>query len=65
MDGRQGVDLTHLIRPGLTVPIHFDDYRVFKSPLNDYLTRAREQGLTGIRPIERGDRVDLPLHIGA
>jgi L-ascorbate metabolism protein UlaG (beta-lactamase superfamily) len=61
MDDRQGVELTRLIRPGLTVPVHFDDYRVFKSPLNDYLSRARELGLSGIQPIERGNTIELPM----
>jgi L-ascorbate metabolism protein UlaG (beta-lactamase superfamily) len=63
MDGRQGVETTRLIRPRLTLPIHYDDYRVFTLPLSDYLTRARDQGLTGIQPISRGDTVDLPLRI--
>jgi L-ascorbate metabolism protein UlaG (beta-lactamase superfamily) len=61
MDGRQGVELTHLVRPGLTVPIHYDDYRIFTSPLSDFLARARDQGLAGIQPITRGDTVSLPL----
>jgi L-ascorbate metabolism protein UlaG (beta-lactamase superfamily) len=61
MDGRQGVELTGLIRPGLTVPIHFDDYRVMKSPLSDFLDRAGEQGLSGIQPIGRGDTMPLPM----
>jgi L-ascorbate metabolism protein UlaG (beta-lactamase superfamily) len=64
MDDRQGVELTHLVHPRITVPVHFDDYRVMKSPLSDFLTRAREQGLTGIQPIARGDTLDLPLRIG-
>jgi L-ascorbate metabolism protein UlaG (beta-lactamase superfamily) len=61
MDDRQGVELTHLVRPRLTVPVHFDDYRVMKSPLTDFLVRAREQGLAGIQPIARGDTLDLSL----
>jgi L-ascorbate metabolism protein UlaG (beta-lactamase superfamily) len=65
MDDRQGVELTQLIRPGLTVPVHYDDYAVFKSPLRDYLSRAREQGLSGIRPIERGNTIELPLRAAA
>ncbi|WP_305784430.1 MBL fold metallo-hydrolase [Symbioplanes lichenis] len=64
MDDRQGVAMTELIRPGLTVPIHFDDYKVMKSPLADYLTRAREQGLTGIEPVSRGATLPLPLRPG-
>jgi L-ascorbate metabolism protein UlaG (beta-lactamase superfamily) len=63
MDDRQGADLTDLIRPRVTVPVHFDDYRVMKSPLSDFLARARERGLPGVRPVTRGDTVDLPTRI--
>jgi L-ascorbate metabolism protein UlaG (beta-lactamase superfamily) len=63
MDGRQGVELTELIRPRLTVPVHHDDYRVFTSPLSDFLARARQRRLTGVRPIVRGDTVGLPLRV--
>jgi L-ascorbate metabolism protein UlaG (beta-lactamase superfamily) len=60
MDDRHGVELGHLVRPALTIPIHFDDYRVMKSPLTDFLDRAREQGLSGVQPISRGATLDLP-----
>jgi L-ascorbate metabolism protein UlaG (beta-lactamase superfamily) len=63
MDDRQGTELTHLIHPGRTIPIHYDDYRVFKSPLDRYLSRARGEGLTGIQPVGRGETVDLPLRL--
>lgn len=59
MDGRQGADLTGLIRPRLTLPIHYDDYRVMKSPLADYLTACRDRSLTGVRVLERGRAVSL------
>jgi L-ascorbate metabolism protein UlaG (beta-lactamase superfamily) len=65
MDDRHGVDLAELIRPRLTLPVHYDDYSVFTSPLSDFLDRAREHGLTGVRPIARGDTFDLPLRAGA
>jgi L-ascorbate metabolism protein UlaG (beta-lactamase superfamily) len=65
MDGRQGTDLAELIRPRLTVPVHFDDYKVFTSPLNDFLTRARDRGVAGVQPIARGDTLDLPLRAAA
>ncbi|MBL7257466.1 MBL fold metallo-hydrolase [Paractinoplanes lichenicola] len=61
MDGHQGTELTHLIRPTLTIPIHYDDYKVMKSPLTDFTTRAEHQGLTGITPIPRGGTIDIPL----
>ncbi|MGC4808365.1 MBL fold metallo-hydrolase [Micromonospora sp. DT233] len=60
MDARQGADLTELIRPRLTVPIHYDDYPVFRSPLADFLAEARRRGLGDrIRPVHRGETVPL------
>jgi L-ascorbate metabolism protein UlaG (beta-lactamase superfamily) len=64
MDDRQGVELTRLVHPAVTVPVHFDDYRVMKSPLSHFLNRARELGLAGIHPINRGETLNLPLRIG-
>jgi L-ascorbate metabolism protein UlaG (beta-lactamase superfamily) len=61
MDGRQGADLTELIRPRLTLPVHYDDYRVFASPLSDFLIEARDRGLEGVTPFVRGDTVELPV----
>jgi len=59
MDGRQGAEVTQLIRPRLTLPIHHDDYTVFSSPLSEFLAEAEKRGLTGIRPISRGETVEL------
>ncbi|MBO3740954.1 MBL fold metallo-hydrolase [Actinoplanes flavus] len=65
MDGRQGADLTGLIRPRLTLPIHVDDYRVMKSPLSDYLTECRNRSIPGVRPLTRGETVTLaPITTG-
>ncbi|GIJ24099.1 MBL fold metallo-hydrolase [Micromonospora lutea] len=62
MNDRQGVELMRLIRPGVTVPIHYDDYRVFRSPLKDFLDLAAAQGLrSAIQTIRRGDTQRLPL----
>ena len=59
MDGRQGADLTRLIRPKLTLPIHVDDYKVQKSPLSDFLTECRNRSLDGVRPLARGETASL------
>jgi L-ascorbate metabolism protein UlaG (beta-lactamase superfamily) len=60
MDGRQGADLVELIRPALIVPIHYDDYPVFRSPLRDFEAAADHRGLGDrIRPISRGETVAL------
>jgi len=40
--------------------VHYDDYRVFRSPLADFLQRASDAGLsTEVRTVARGDTVPL------
>ena len=60
MDGREGADLLELVRPRTTVPIHYDDYGVFTSPLSDFLAEVERRGLTGVRPLARGGTLALP-----
>lgn len=45
MDGRQGVEALRIIRPAKAIPIHYDDYPVFKSPLEDFRRAADAAGL--------------------
>jgi L-ascorbate metabolism protein UlaG (beta-lactamase superfamily) len=60
MDGRQGTDLVELLRPPVTVPVHYDDYRVFRSPLTDFVAEIRRRRRPGeIRVVRRGDTVPL------
>jgi L-ascorbate metabolism protein UlaG (beta-lactamase superfamily) len=41
MDGPQGLDFLERVRPRLAIPVHYDDYRVMRSPLSDFLDRVR------------------------
>ncbi|MCU1612579.1 MAG: putative Zn-dependent hydrolase of beta-lactamase fold family [Frankiales bacterium] len=60
MDGRQGADLVELLTPPLTVPVHFDDYDRFKSPLGDFVDEVRKRRLPGdLRAVHRGDTISL------
>jgi L-ascorbate metabolism protein UlaG (beta-lactamase superfamily) len=60
MDGRQGVDLVRLLKPSVTVPVHYDDYTVFRSPLQDFLDECRSRGVPSeIRTVTRGATVSL------
>jgi len=43
----------------LVVPVHHDDYGVFRSPLRDFLARSPELPGVEIRPVARGATVDL------
>jgi len=46
MDAKQGIELLRLINPDLTIPIHYDDYDVFLSPLSDFKKAIEEAGLS-------------------
>lgn len=60
MDAIQGADLLELIKPGLAIPVHYDDYRLFKSPLADFRAEVSRRGLEGlVRYVERGETVTL------
>jgi L-ascorbate metabolism protein UlaG (beta-lactamase superfamily) len=60
MDADQGVDFLRRVRPGQAVPVHHDDYGVFKSPLSAFLAAVERAGLaTPVRVVARGETVDL------
>ncbi|MEW6267665.1 MAG: MBL fold metallo-hydrolase [Thermodesulfobacteriota bacterium] len=45
MDGRQGVEAMRIVDPKMAIPIHYDDYTVFKSPLSDFQHEVEAAGL--------------------
>jgi L-ascorbate metabolism protein UlaG (beta-lactamase superfamily) len=60
MDHRQGVDLTELLCPARVVPIHYDDYGLFHSPLSNFLAEVRDRRpATEVRVLNRGDTLPL------
>ncbi|KAK5015247.1 hypothetical protein LTR16_002348 [Cryomyces antarcticus] len=46
MDAKQGIELVRLINPDVTIPIHYDDYDAFLSPLSDFKKEIEAAGLT-------------------
>ncbi len=48
MDGKQGVELLRIIAPSEAIPIHYNDYTVFKSPLEDFRKEVEAAGLQDI-----------------
>jgi L-ascorbate metabolism protein UlaG (beta-lactamase superfamily) len=61
MDAEQGVELMRTVRPQLAIPIHYDDYEAFKSPLSDFVSAVADAGLEDrVQYVGRGDRMDLP-----
>ncbi|KAL2438644.1 hypothetical protein ABEF95_012751 [Exophiala dermatitidis] len=62
MDAKQGVQLVKLVRPDVTVPIHYDDYDVFLSPLEDFKTEMSQAGLDDkVVYLDRGD--EFQFHV--
>jgi L-ascorbate metabolism protein UlaG (beta-lactamase superfamily) len=60
MDGRAGADLLEIVHPRVTVPVHYDDYGVFTSPLQKFLDEVDRRGISGVRPLKRGEQLLLP-----
>ncbi|PWW22372.1 L-ascorbate metabolism protein UlaG (beta-lactamase superfamily) [Geodermatophilus normandii] len=60
MDGRQGADLVELLKPPVTVPVHYDDYDRFASPLGDFVREVAERRVPGeLRTVSRGETISL------
>jgi L-ascorbate metabolism protein UlaG (beta-lactamase superfamily) len=60
MDGREGCDLLDMLRPARAVPVHYDDYGAFKSPLDAFAAEARRRGWADrVSFVARGETVPL------
>lgn len=56
MDGEQGVQMLQIVEPEIAIPIHYNDYTVFESPLDDFVARVKAAGLEQrIRYLKHGD----------
>lgn len=44
MDGKQGVEVMQIVNPKRAIPIHYNDYDVFKSPLSDFQHEVKTAG---------------------
>ncbi|MFQ3510799.1 hypothetical protein, partial [Escherichia coli] len=60
MDGRQGAELVAMLGLPKAIPVHFDDYAVFASPLSDFTRQMQRRGLGDrIVTVNRGDSVTV------
>ncbi|KAI0176391.1 Metallo-hydrolase/oxidoreductase [Hypoxylon sp. FL1284] len=65
MDAEQGFKLMQLMDPDVTVPIHYDDYSVFLSPLSDFKSKADEEGWRErVVYLDRGDQYRFKVRGG-
>ncbi len=64
MDARQGVEALRIVAPREAIPVHYDDYTVFKSPLAAFRQQAERAGLpVTIRYLARGETHRLALGV--
>lgn len=60
LDGVGGRDLLERIHPRQAVPVHYDDYGVFRSPLEDFRSAVRDTSTADlVSYVARGDTVEL------
>jgi L-ascorbate metabolism protein UlaG (beta-lactamase superfamily) len=60
MDGVQGADFLRRLRHGQAVPVHHDDYGVFRSPLSAFVDAMTDGGPpVPVRPVQRGETIPL------
>jgi L-ascorbate metabolism protein UlaG (beta-lactamase superfamily) len=58
MDGEQGAELVETVLPRQVIPVHFNDYDRFKSPLSDFLEKAESRGLRDrVTEVSRGGTI--------
>jgi L-ascorbate metabolism protein UlaG (beta-lactamase superfamily) len=43
MDAKEGLEMFNIINPRKAIPIHYNDYDVFKSPLEDFQHEVKEE----------------------
>jgi L-ascorbate metabolism protein UlaG (beta-lactamase superfamily) len=66
MDARQGLEALRVLAPHEAIPIHYNDYTLFRSPLSDFQRIAERAGLpTSIRYLEHGQAYRLSLGAGS
>ena len=64
MDGAQGVEMLKLCSPRIAIPIHYNDYTVFRSPLSDFQKAVDRAGMArSVRYFGHGDtdRLEVPF----
>jgi L-ascorbate metabolism protein UlaG (beta-lactamase superfamily) len=63
MDAEQGVEAIMIVDPRTAIPIHYNDYEVFTSPLEDFKQAVSEAGLDErVHYLSHGDTYEFEVH---
>lgn len=64
MDGKDGVEMMRIIVPKKAIPIHYNDYDVFKSPLSDVERKIEQAGLKDkVIYLKHGDQYEFHVDV--
>ena len=62
MDAAQGVEAMRIVGPRTAIPIHYNDYEVFESPLEDFKRAVNEAGLEDrVHYLAHGDTYEFEV----
>lgn len=62
MDAKQGIKAVRIVHPHEAIPIHYNDYTVFKSPIDEFMRMVAEAKLeTKVHFLAHGDRFAFDL----
>jgi L-ascorbate metabolism protein UlaG (beta-lactamase superfamily) len=62
MDADQGVEAMRIVDPNTAIPIHYNDYTVFKSPLEDFKKAITQAGLEDrVRYLAHGETYEFEV----
>jgi L-ascorbate metabolism protein UlaG (beta-lactamase superfamily) len=62
MDAKQGVEAIRIVNPRTAIPIHYNDYGVFKSPLDEFKAAVREAGFENrVHYLAHGETFDIEV----
>jgi L-ascorbate metabolism protein UlaG (beta-lactamase superfamily) len=62
MDAEQGVKAIDIINPREVIPIHYNDYEVFKSPLKDFKSAVAAARLKSrVRYLSHGESYEFKI----
>jgi L-ascorbate metabolism protein UlaG (beta-lactamase superfamily) len=62
MDARQGIQAIRILKPEEAIPIHYNDYTVFKSPLEDFVKEVEKAGVnTKMHYLQHGDTFEFEV----
>jgi L-ascorbate metabolism protein UlaG (beta-lactamase superfamily) len=62
MDAKQGIEAIRITNPRTAIPIHYNDYGVFKSPLEDFKAAVRAAGFENrVHYLAHGETFDIEV----